>query len=264
MALFFSFQSVHPARGLYPSGMRPRGPAHGAGITPHGRPGGPRRPAPGRGQPVEPAGFRLSREWAEELRATARPADREQTAAVVSRALEAFVEEEYAAAADLAARAKARAPRSGMVRELLGLALYREGRYREALAELLAFRRITGSLEQNHVIADCYRALGRPGRALEVCGEVTPALVSPQVWAEVLIVAASTHADGGELDEALATLVRADMDPGEVGQHHLRLWYVRADLLERAGRRAEAREVWERIVAEDPEFFDAAERLALH
>jgi tetratricopeptide (TPR) repeat protein len=149
-----------------------------------------------------------------------------------------------------------------MVRELLGLAFYREGRYREALAELLAFRRITGSLEQNHVIADCYRALGRPERALEICGEVTADRVPPEVWAEVLIVAASTLADRGELDGALATLARADLDPEEVKPHHLRLWYVRSDLLERAGFTSEARAGWERILAEDPDFFDAAERLA--
>ena len=48
------------------------------------------------------------------------------------------------AARDGAAKAKALAPRSASVREVLGLALYRLGRYRDALRELQAYRRMTG------------------------------------------------------------------------------------------------------------------------
>jgi tetratricopeptide (TPR) repeat protein len=116
-------------------------------------------------------------------------------------------------------------------------------------------------VDQNHVIADCYRALGRPDRALEICHEVTPGLVSPEIWSEVLIVAAATLAEQGDYERALAQLARADLKPPEVKPHHLRLWYVRADLLEKAGRFKEAKSIWERISAEDPNFFDVSRRL---
>ena len=42
----------------------------------------------------------------------------------------------------------------------------------------------------------------------------------------------------------------------------LRLWYVRGDILARAGRPDEAAEAFRRIVRHDAGAFDAAERLA--
>jgi predicted RNA polymerase sigma factor len=42
----------------------------------------------------------------------------------------------------------------------------------------------------------------------------------------------------------------------------LRLWYVKGDILERAGRRQEAAEEFRRIMQHDPSAYDAAERLA--
>jgi tetratricopeptide (TPR) repeat protein len=203
---------------------------------------------------------RLPSEWLAELATTA-PHRQEQVAGLVSRGLEAFLAGDYETSARLARQAKDRAPRSARVRELLGLAAYRAGRWKEALGELLAYRRLTGQLDENHLIADCYRAQGRPERALEVCDEVSRDRVPPELWAEVVIVAASALADRGMLAEALARLSRADLEPQQVNPYHLRLWYVQADLLERAGRREEALQIWERISAEEPSFFDTEERL---
>ena len=45
-------------------------------------------------------------------------------------------------------------------------------------------------------------------------------------------------------------------------RHHIRLWYALADLYERAGDTPRARELFGRIVAAEPDFADAAERLA--
>ncbi|MGH2709350.1 MAG: tetratricopeptide repeat protein, partial [Actinomycetota bacterium] len=127
-------------------------------------------------------------------------------ARLVSRGLEAFLAGDYEACAALARQAKDRAPRSARVRELLGLAAYRAGRWKEALGELLAYRRLTGQLDQNHLIADCYRAQGRPERALEVCDEVSRDQAPAELWAEVVIVGASALADRGMLVQALARL----------------------------------------------------------
>lgn len=204
----------------------------------------------------------LAGEWVTELRDVASPSRAEAAMSLSSKALEAYGKGDYSRAASLAAQAKDQAPRSGRVRELLGLALYHGGNYKQASQELLAYRRLTGSVEQNHVIADCYRALNRPDKAQEICAQVSRKAVSPEVWAEVLIVAAGAAADKGDFDRALQHLERGEMEPRRVESHHLRLWYARADILERAGRRREARQIWERLFSEDPDFFDVAERMS--
>lgn len=180
---------------------------------------------------------------------------------MISRALEAFAEGEFAESAEHAREAKALAPRSARTMELLGLAYYHQGQWKEALRELLTYRRLTSALDQNHVIADCYRAQQRPDRALEVCAEVSPEEASPETWTETAIVAAGALSDKGDVRGALAMLNRVDTGGDSVEMYHLRLWYVMADLLERSGRRREAAELWKRIVAEDPYFFDAEQRL---
>jgi tetratricopeptide (TPR) repeat protein len=180
---------------------------------------------------------------------------------LISKALEAFAEGEFDESAGYARQAKALAPRSARTMELLGLAYYHQGMWKEALRELLNYRRLTSALDQNHVIADCYRAQGRPDRAIEICAEVKPENASPETWAETVIVAAGALADKEDIRGALAMLSRADMGGDSIEPYHLRLWYVMADLLERAGRRREATELWRRIVAEDPDFFDAEQRL---
>lgn len=201
----------------------------------------------------------LSKEWVNELRNTSR--DPARAMDTVSEALEAFELEQYEKAARLADQAKELANRSSLVRELLGLCYYRLERWQDAVRELMTFRRFTGSLDENHVIADCYRALGRPDRALEICREVSRQQVSAETWAELCIVAAGAHADRDELDQALHYLARADDHPRAVQAHDLKVWYVKADLLERAGRKKEARKVWEEIVSVNPGFFDASQRV---
>ncbi len=206
--------------------------------------------------------FDLPKPWVIEIQELARPGTGPKVAEAVSKALEHFAEEEFEEAARLAGEAKLSASRSPRVVELLGLALYHSGRWKEALSELLAFRRLTASLEHNHVIADLYRALERPDKALETTAEVSQADVTPETWVETMIVAAGALADKGDLNRAITMLARADPGPGPVQPYFLRHWYARADLLERAGRREEARNLWRKIVAADPDFFDAEERLA--
>jgi tetratricopeptide (TPR) repeat protein len=206
-------------------------------------------------------GGELSREWLSELRETSKAGQAERVGVLVDKALAAFGEGDFVRAASLAGEAKGFAPRSGRVRELLGLAFYHGGRWSEALSELLTFRRLTDSVEQNHLIADCYRAAGRFEKALEACAEVSEKQVGPEIWAEVVIVAASTLADEGEFERALVYLARTEVEPASVEAYHLRLWYVRADVLERMGRVDKAQTFWRRIAAEDPGFFDVGEKL---
>jgi tetratricopeptide (TPR) repeat protein len=162
-----------------------------------------------------------------------------------------------------AGRAKALAPRAPAVREINGLALYQQGRWQEALSELQAYRRLSGRQDQNHVIADCLRALDRPA---DVVPLAEAALRDPSVQAErkaeAAIVAAAALADQGRYPEALAFLGRFRTKADVAAGPSLRLWYVRGDILERAGRRREAAQEFQKVVRQDPTAFDAAERLA--
>jgi tetratricopeptide (TPR) repeat protein len=80
--------------------------------------------------------------------------------------------------------------------------------------------------------------------------------------AEAVIVAASALADAGRFAEALALLARAKTREDVAQDYTLRLWYVRGDVLARAGRLDEAAAEFRKVMRHDPSAFDAAERLA--
>ena len=110
------------------------------------------------------------------------------------------------------------------------------------------------------MLADCYRAMGQPARALELCNVMDPRKVPAPVFAEGLIVAAGALGDMGRTDEAIAALERVDIRPEAAEEHHLRIWYVLADLLERRGRFSQARSWFEAVAAADPDLTDAPQR----
>ena len=154
------------------------------------------------------------------------------------------------------------APDVPSVRELAGLALYRLGKWAEAARHLEAFRAATGSVEQDPVLADCYRALGRYAKVDALWEELREASPEPELMAEGRIVAAGSLADRGDVKGAIRLLERGPLEPRRVVQpYHLRLWYALADLHERAGDAPRARELFARVVEADAGLADAAERL---
>lgn len=209
-----------------------------------------------------PAPVHLGDDVVRELRATARPGKADILIKVFSEAAGAFVGGDYQEAVRLGEQSKHLALRAPSVREFLGLTYYRMGRWQEAARELSAFKRIAGSVEQNPVIADCYRALGRPERAVELCDEVTGARVPPAILYESAIVAAGALADMKRIDEAIDRIERLNLQPEVAEEHHLRAWYVLGDLLERKGRFTHARDYFAAVEAADPELTDAFERAA--
>jgi tetratricopeptide (TPR) repeat protein len=192
----------------------------------------------------------------------ARAPHRERAGAAFEQAVDLLQRGKAGQAVEAAQVAKSLAPRSGAVREVLGMALYRAGRYREALRELQAYRRITGRLDQNHLIADAHRALGAPEKAVEPAREAMRARIPDEARVEAAVVGAAALADMGRNDEALALLRTFPSRDDIARPFELRLWYVAGDILERAGRRGEAREEFRRIIRHDPQAFDAVERLA--
>ena len=134
--------------------------------------------------------------------------------------------------------AKHQAPRVAAVREAYGVAWYLDGEWAKALTELQAYRRMTGRNDQNHVIADCHRGLGRdPGKVAEPVEELlADSRVGDDLRAEAVIIWAGALADAGDLGAARAVLRRELLrveDRG--GDHLLRLVTVAAELAERDG-----------------------------
>ncbi|HET9672786.1 MAG TPA: tetratricopeptide repeat protein [Actinomycetota bacterium] len=220
-------------------------------------------PAPGRGGPRRGAAGALPRPIQEELRRSAPAGKARDAIARLARAIELLDRDDPKAAAAEAEKAKAMAPRSSTVREVLGLAYYGLERWEEAVSELKAYKRFSGRSDQNHLIADSLRGLGRPQEAVPLAEEALRTKAVPnEAKAEAVIVAASALADQGRYAEALAYLGRARTREDVAEGYTLRLWYVKGDILERAGRPAEAAAEFRRIVRHDAAAFDAAERLA--
>lgn len=154
------------------------------------------------------------------------------------------------------------APGSAAVREALGIAHYHREEFAAAAEELEAYRRLSGSQDQNHLLADCARALGRPGQVASLVKAMRDAGVEEERMAEGLLVLAGEQADRGDLEGALVTLEEADLAPGDIEPYHVRLWYVAADIAERLGDQATAQEYLEAVTAVTEGYLDAEERLA--
>ncbi len=155
------------------------------------------------------------------------------------------------------------APRLAATREALGLAAYLSDRYAEALSELRAARRITGSNHQWAVMADCERGLGRPEKALEMAQAPEAKELDKATQIELRIVAAGARRDMGQADAAVVLLQGADLTPVQPEPWTARLRYAYAEALLDVGREDEAREWFSRASEVDPEgLTDAGERLA--
>ncbi len=200
---------------------------------------------------------------AAELRDLGTPRQVARLESGLAEATRAYERDRYREALALLRELARAAPAVPAVRELHGLALYRLGRWSQALRELSAFAELTGSFDQHPVIADCERALGRHDRVELVFAELRRAGVASDVLAEGRLVMAGSLADRGRLAEAIALLepaagrrVRRPLG------RHVRQWYALGDLYERSGDLPRARELFRRVVEADAELSDAAERVA--
>jgi tetratricopeptide (TPR) repeat protein len=159
--------------------------------------------------------------------------------------------------------AKDEAPRIAAVREAYGVALYLTEDFAGALSELQAYRRLTGKVDQNHLVADCLRALGRDlDRVVDAAQELlSDTTAPPDRRTEAAIVWAGALADAGDLGAGRSVLRRVVGDAGEA-EHDLRARYLAADLAARDGDTGEARTQLDLIASVDPDYLDVADRLA--
>ncbi|MDH2430308.1 hypothetical protein [Sphaerisporangium sp. TRM90804] len=156
------------------------------------------------------------------------------------------------------------AARIGVVREAVGIAAYRAGQYAEALSDLRAARRLTGSDEYLPILADCERGLGRPERALDLVRSPESERLDRVGRVELAIVESGARRDLGQKDAAVITLQRLPELRGlEPRPWSARLAFAYADALADAGHESAAADWFERAMTfdEDGET-DAAERYA--
>lgn len=163
---------------------------------------------------------------------------------------------------DHALAARARAMRTGLVREAVGETAYACGRWAEALAEFRAARRMTGRLLYVPMMADCERALKRPEKALAYDTADIRSKLDDAANAELTIVMAGARRDLGQVEAALQLLEAENLMSRQRSEWLPRLRYAYADALLAAGRRDEAITWFHRTVAVDGDAAtDAQERL---
>lgn len=250
----------NPKRGAGP--QRSSGKSSGPRPAKRDRDGA--RPAPARvGPPIDEdvTGRELPKAVREELRTLSR-----ESAEVVAGHLvmaDRVMDEDPVLAWAHAKAAVSRGARLALVREAAGVAAYRAGEYAEALAQLRAARRISGSDAYWPLMADCERGLGRPERAVAMAGAPEVARLDEAGQVEMRIVAAGARRDQGLPEAALVTLQCPALTSRSSATWVPRLRYAYADLLAELGREQEARDWFTRAAEADRHGeTDAAERLA--
>ena len=133
----------------------------------------------------------------------------------------AFEAERFADARTALGPVVKEAPELPEGRELMGLTLYRLGKWKEAIEHLESFRELAGSTEQHPVLADAHRALGNWADVDALWAELGKhrrALNSS--WK----VASSSRAkaDQGDLTSAIRLLEQNWKPPKRPMGHHLR------------------------------------------
>lgn len=192
--------------------------------------------------------------WVREEIIRSTPKDRREPALNhLGKAMEAFADERYPAAANDLRKAKTLSPRSSTVRELLGLSAYRSSLWEEALRELRTFRRITGDLIHYPVEMDCLRALGRDQDVTKAWERLQGYEISPTINHEARVVYASFLLDQGRARDAWPIIkpgrLVASPTPGE-----LRRWFVAAKVALDAGDPETARRLVAALDEQEPDF----------
>ena len=152
-------------------------------------------------------------------------------------------------------------PRVAAVHEVNGLASYRTGRWKQAAQSLELARQLRPDPSLLPVLADCYRALGQWKDVDTVWSDVRKASPPHEVMAEARIVVASSLADRGDLKQAIELMSASAKPPKRVRDHHLRQWYVLADLYDRAGDTVAASRWFREVAQHDAAFSDVRDRL---
>ena len=152
-------------------------------------------------------------------------------------------------------------PHVAAVHEVSGLASYRLGRWKQASQSLELARQLHDDSALLPVLADCYRAQRRWSDVDAVWDEIKSKSPPHDTMAEGRIVVANSLAEQGRLKDAISMMASVSHRPKRVRDHHLRQWYVLADLYDRAGDTVAASRWFTEVAHHDPQFADVSERL---
>ncbi|MGA0130529.1 MAG: tetratricopeptide repeat protein [Candidatus Nanopelagicales bacterium] len=122
------------------------------------------------------------------------------------------------------------ATRIAAVREVVGVTAYGVGNWALALSELQAAKRISGQIQLLPLIADCYRALGKPEKSIEILESKEASKLSVEEYCELLLVAAGARQDQGNIDAAMSLLKNKIMISGDPAFSAARLRFFYAEL----------------------------------
>ena len=168
-------------------------------------------------------------------------------------ASEALAESRHHVAVRQATKAKSLAPRDATVRETLGIALYRTGRWAESLSELRTYRRFAGETTHLPVEMDILRALGRQADVEKAWEELERRGGKPPVMKEGRVVYASHLIDQGN-PVAAFNLTNPTRTTGRPFPEDLRVWYVAARAAALTGDAKRAGDLRNAILENDPAF----------
>lgn len=177
-------------------------------------------------------------------------------------AMEFFLDSDVAQALEHARAARDRAGRLASVRQIAGVVAYHNQLWTEAIRELKAARRISGSNDAVHVIADCERALGRPHKALELIHEVDLSTLPPDLIIELKIVESGAYRDQAQWSQAIKSLEQLSLKNSTPTPESARLYYAYAEALLCNNQPDEAIYWFSQSDKADPEGSDAAQRIA--
>ena len=188
---------------------------------------------------------------------------REKMVTFMTNAAEAYDRHRYEEALRLAKSVAESVPTVPAVLELAGLAAYRSERFPMARKFLRMAFELTGDAQHLPLVMDSERASRRYTLVEGTFQQLNDAEPTAEVLAEARIVMASTWADQKRYQEAIDLLIRAGGSKvlRNPAARHVRMWYALADIYDRAGDMAQARELFARVVAVDPEAYDAFSRL---
>jgi uncharacterized protein HemY len=186
----------------------------------------------------------------EVIRSTAKDR-REASLRHLEKGVSQFAEERYRPAIESLTAAKALSPRAATIRELLGLAAYYSERWDQALAELRAFRRLSGETIHMPVEMDSLRALGRHAdveKAWHLFNELGGDRDSER---EAAVVYASHLLDRGKVSEAWR-IIKPGRLISPAPPSELRRWFVAARVALAARDEKAARQLVDAIAKQDP------------
>lgn len=108
-----------------------------------------------------------------------------------------------------AARLRERIPRAALARQTACIAAYRSGRFKEAIKDESAYRRLSGKYDLVPIAADSARGLEDPTRALAVVSEFDGENLDGDTRTELYIVAAGARRDLDDTQAARVFLQKA-------------------------------------------------------